>query len=86
MMRKHGRGEFPFCWAVMNIAGLQFLFIVPYCSQDKYKFVGKNRIKHFEDNLKKFMPNVKLEAFCFNSIDPVPIEAEFNLEIPSDCV
>lgn len=86
MMRKHGRGEFPFCWAVMNIAGLQFLFIVPYCSQDKYKFVGKSRIKHFEDNLKKFMPNVKLEAFCFNSIDPVPIEAEFNLEIPSDCV
>ena len=86
MMRKHNQKEMPFCWAVTSIAGLQFLFIVPYCSQDKYKFVGKSRVKLFEDNLKKFMPNVNLTSFSFNGIDPVPIETEFNLEIPPDCV
>ena len=86
MTRKHNRKEIPYCWAIISIAGLQFLFIVPYCSQDKFKFVGKNRVKHFEDNLKKFMPNLELKPLYFNSIDPVPIEAEFNLEIPSDCV
>lgn len=86
MTRKNNCKELPFFWAVINIAGLQFLFIVPYCSQDKYKFVGKKRVKYFEDNLKTFMPNVDLKPLCFNSIDSIPIEAEFNLEIPSDCV
>lgn len=86
MMRKHSCEEFPFCWAVMNIAGLQFLFIVPFCSLDKYEFVGKNRVKDFEDNLNDFIPNVSLNSLCFNSIDPVPIEVDFNLDIPSECV
>lgn len=86
MTRKHNHKEIPYCWAIINIAGFQFLFIVPFCSQDKYKFVGKNRVKYFLDGLKNIMPNVELKSIDFSGTTPLCIKNELHFDMPVDCV
>lgn len=86
MLRKHNYKELPFCWAILNITGLQFLFILPFCSRDKYKFVGKTRIHFFLDGLKKAMPNITFLPMKLNDIKPVSLRINANFNIPPDCV
>lgn len=86
MIRKHNNIRIPYCWAVISIAGLQFLFIVPYCSLDNYTFVDENQVKYFMEGVKNIMPNVELKPLYFDGIDSASIETVFNLEIPSECV
>lgn len=86
MTRKHNHKDIPYCWAIMNVAGLRFFFIVPFCSQDKYKFVGKNRMNYFLDGLKYIMPNVELHQLSLSGIEPVNQQIDFKIEIPPNCV
>lgn len=86
MTRKHNHKDIPYCWAIINIAGFQFLFIVPFCSQDKYKFVGKNRVKYFLDGLKNIMPNIELNSIDFSGTTPLRIKNELLFDMPVDCV
>lgn len=86
MLRKHNHKEIPYCWAIISIAGYQFLFIIPFCSQDKYKFVGKERVQFFIDNLKSIMPNITLQPVKLNSIAPTSLKINANINISSECV
>jgi hypothetical protein len=86
MLRKHNHKEFPYCWAIINIAGYQFLFIIPFCSQDKYKFVRKNRTQLFLDYIKRIMPNIALQPMKLQSISPKSLEINANFNISPECV
>ena len=86
MTRKHNHKDIPYCWAIINIAGFQFLFIVPFCSQDKYKFVGKNRVKYFLDGVKNIMTNIELSPIDFSGTTPLCIKNELHFDITANCI
>ena len=86
MTRKHNHKDIPYCWAIINIADFQFLFIIPFCSQDKYKFVGNNRVKYFLDGIKNIMPNVEFSTINFSGTTPLCIKNELHFDISADCV
>lgn len=85
MQRKHNHTELPYCWAIMNIAGWQYLFIVPFCSLDKYKFVGKSRAEFFIEGIKNMMSNVELHPMNLDGIAPARFHIKANFNISSDC-
>ena len=60
MKRKHAKKELPYCWAILIIAGEPFLFILPFCSQDKFKFIGKERQEFFINGIKNMMNGIQL--------------------------
>ena len=86
MIRKHNSKEIPYCWAILNIAGFQFLFILPFCSLDKYKFVGKTRIQFFLDGVREIMPNITLQPMKLNGIASVSLKINANINISPDCL
>ena len=86
MIRKHNHKDIPYCWGILSVAGNQFLFIIPFCSLDTYKFVGKSRVKHFLDGLKNIMPNINLTPICMNGIKVTNVKNNFLLKIPPDLV
>lgn len=86
MLRKHNNKEIPYCWAILNIAGYQYMFILPFCSLDKYKFVGKTRVQFFLDGLKNAMPNITFHPMKFDVIKPVSLKVNANFNISPDCV
>ena len=86
MQRKHNHKDIPYCWAILNIAGYQYLFIVPFCSHDKYKFVGKSRVDFFLQGLKNAMPNINLQPMKLHGIAPTSLRINANIEIPPECV
>lgn len=86
ILRKHNHKEIPYCWAILNIANTQFIFIVPFCSNDKYKFVGKSRIDYFLEGLKNMMPNISLKPLRLDGIKPFSVKVDAHFEIPPECV
>lgn len=86
MLRKHEHKDIPYCWAILSIASYQFLFIIPFCSLDKYKFVGKTRVDYFLNGIKNVMPNVNLQPMKLDGITPINLKINANFNIPSDCV
>ena len=86
MLRKHSHKEIPYCWAIINIAGYQFLFIMPFCSKDKYKFVGKERIQFFLDGLKNIMPNITLQPMKLQGINPTSLKINVNINVSPECI
>lgn len=85
MRRKHTGKDLPYCWAIMIIAGEPHLFIMPFCSQDKYKFVGKTRQDFFMNGIKNMMPNIQFQPRDFSGISPVKTRFRLSFEIPTDC-
>lgn len=85
MRRKHKGKELPYCWAIMIIAGDPYLFIIPFCSQDKYKFVGKSRQDFFMDGLKNMMQNIQFQPKEMSGITPVKTRIRLSFEISPDC-
>lgn len=86
MTRKHNHRDLPYCWAIMSIADTKYIFIIPFCSLDKYKFVNKKRVNHFLDTMKMIMPNVNLRQVNFSSINPQSIMIKSHFEISPNCV
>ena len=86
MLRKHSHKEIPYCWAILNIVNTQFLFIIPFCSLDKYKFVGKSRIEYFLEGLKNIMPQNSLNPMRLDGIKPVSVKVDAHFEISPECV
>lgn len=85
MRRKHKRKDLPYCWGIMIIAGDPYLFIIPFCSQDKYKFVGKARQDFFLNGIKNMMLNIKFQPRDMCGITPVKTRILFSFEISPDC-
>ena len=77
--------DLPYCWAIMIIAGEPYLFIMPFCSLDKYKFVGKSRQGFFMDGIKNMMHNIQFQPQDMSSITPVKTRFRLSFEIPPDC-
>ncbi|SEV83846.1 hypothetical protein SAMN04487850_0366 [Prevotella aff. ruminicola Tc2-24] len=86
MQRKHNHKDIPYCWAILNIAGHQHLFIIPFCTRDKYKFVSKTRVNFFLNGLKNVMPNVNLQPMKLHGITPTSLKINTKIEIPPECV
>lgn len=86
MLRKHNRKEYPCCWAIISIAAMQYLFIVPFCSLDKYKFVHCNTQMPLLECVHKIMPHVTLTPRQMSRFLPVKLVTNFKIKIPSDIV
>lgn len=86
MIRKHNHTEIPYCWAIINVAEYQFLFIIPFCSKDKCDFIDKHSIIEFMNIIKNVMPNLNMEPLCFDGITPINIENTLHFYIPADFV
>lgn len=86
MQRKHNHKELPYCWVILSIAGWQFLFIVPFCSLDKYKFVSKSRVDFFIEGIKNMMSNVEFHPMNLNGIAPAKFHIKVKFDISPDCV
>ena len=86
MRRKHEEKGLPYCWAIFIIAGEPHLFIVPFCSKDKYKFVGKARQDFFMDGIKNMMTNIQFHPQKMDNATPVRMKIRTSFEIPPDCV
>jgi len=65
--------------------GEQFLFIIPFCSLDKYKFIGKSRQDFFINGLKEFML-ISLKPVRFDGIKPQKMVMDMHIDISPDCV
>lgn len=85
MRRKHSKKDLPYCWAIIIIAGNPYLFIVPFCSQDKYRFVGKGRQELFISGIKEIMPNVVFHPINLNGTKQVRPILRSSFEIPPEC-
>ena len=85
MRRKHTRKDLPYCWAIMIIAGEPYLFIMPFCSQDKYKFVGKVRQDFFMNGIKNMMQDIQFQPRDLCGISPVKTRFRLSFEIQPDC-
>ena len=86
MQRKHRQKFLPYCWAILNISGSQFLFILPFSSCDKYKFVGKNRVDYFWGIVNKIMPNIPWESICMKGILPREYIFDSHMTIAKECI
>ena len=86
MTRKHNHKDLPYCWAIMSIADTNYIFIIPFCSLDKYKFVNTNRVNHFLCTINSIMPNVNLQQVNFSSIKPQSVKIKSHFEISPNCV
>lgn len=85
MRRKHNEKTLPYCWAIFTIAGDPYLFIIPFCSNDKYKFVGKMRQDFFMDGIKNMMKNIRFQPRDMSGINPVKTRIRLSFEISPDC-
>lgn len=85
MQRKHHHKEIPYCWAILNIVGWQYLFIVPFCSLDKFKFVGKNRVDFFIEGIKNMMSNIELHPMNLDGIVSAKFPIKANFDISPEC-
>lgn len=86
LQRKHKLIKLPYCFAIISVAGSQYLFIVPFCSLDKYKFVRKSSQDYFLNILKAMMPNVLFSPLQMDDTTAVEIKINAKIEIPSECV
>ena len=86
LQRKHKLKKLPYCFAIISVAGSQYLFIVPFCSQDKYKFVKKSSQDFFLNGIKAMMPNVHFSPLPMDGVAPVELKIDVKIEIPPECV
>lgn len=86
MLRKNYRDDIPFCWAIISIAGTQYMFIVPFCSLDRYKFVKKTTLSPFLKITHNLMPQVSLIPQQMSGIKRIMMNISIDIEIPKDCV
>ena len=85
MLRKNNRYDIPYCWAIISIAGIQHMFILPFCSLDKHKFVKKTTLSPFLSIIHNLMPHVSITPQQMNGIKRIRMEIGINFEIPKDC-
>ena len=86
MLRKHRSIELPYCWGIFNIAGYNYLFIMPFCSQDEFDFTESAHIQSFMEGVKSIMPNVMLQLLELQSISHQKLKMNLNLNIPPECI
>ena len=86
MRRKHNSKDIPYCWAIMIIAGEPYLFIVPFCSKDKYKFVGKTRQAFFIDGVKNMMNGILFHPTDMSDIKSHHLIVNQTFSMPEDSV
>lgn len=87
MKRKHNAKEIPYCWAILSIAGDNYLFIVPFCSKDKYRFIGKKRQDFFINVVQKMMPdNITLQPIQLSGTKIRNIKLRTAFELSPGCI
>ncbi len=85
--RKHNAKELPYCWAIIYIAGVFTLFIIPFSIRDKYRFVGKARQDFFINGLKEtIFDKVELCPMKLSGINPINMKIRPSFTISPDCI
>lgn len=86
MQRRHRQKRLPYCWAIINIASVQYIFITPFCSLDKYTFAGKTRYEDFISQIKEILPGISFTKVVLSRAKPVKINIKTDFTLAPDCV
>ena len=85
--RKLNTKELPYCWAIINFAGISNLFIIPFCDKDKYRFVGQKKKDFFLNGLKEMTAGkVDFQPTNLSSVKTIKLKLRTSFTIPDECV
>lgn len=84
-IRKTNDINYPYCFALLAIANIAFAFIVPYTSNDKYRFTTSGKYRVFQKMIQTWYKGFE---WSFNKLSSskktyTPIDCTIN--IPSEC-
>ena len=66
-IRKGQDYRFPYCFASINIASVRYMFIVPFSSQDRYRFTTELQQQFFWDAVRSWFPAFDIQTMQLSS-------------------
>lgn len=81
-IRKGQDYRFPYCFAAINIASVRYIFIIPFSSQDRYRFTTDLQQQFFWDAFRSWFPALDIQPMRLSSSKAThtAIEATFSIE------
>ena len=66
-IRKCQDYRYPYCFAFINIASVRYMFIVPFSSQDRYRFTTELQQQFFRDAFRSWFPAFDIQSMRLSS-------------------
>ena len=84
-IRKTDNHNYPYCFALLAIANIAFAFIVPYTSNDKYRFITLGKYSVFQKMIKTWYKGFEWSFNKLSSSKKTYTPIDFTINIPSEC-
>ena len=66
-IRKGQDYRYPYCFASINIASVRYMFVVPFSSQDRYRFTTELQQQFFWDAVRSWFPAFDIQTMQLSS-------------------
>ena len=84
-IRKVNNYNYPYCFALLAIANIAFAFIVPYTSNDKYRFITSEKYVAFQKMTQTWYKGFEWSFNKLSSSKKTYTPIDFTIKIPSEC-
>ena len=84
-IRKTNDINYPYCFALLAIANIAFAFIVPYTSNDKYRFTTSGKYRVFQKMIQTWYKGFEWSFNKLSSSKKPYTPIDFTINIPSEC-
>ena len=84
-VRKTNNYRYPYCFALFAIANIAFAFIVPYTSNDKYRFITSGKYCAFQELIRSWYKGFDWSFNKLSSSKQTYSPIDFTINIPSEC-
>ena len=84
-IRKTKNFNYPYCFALLAITNIAFAFIVPYTSNDKYRFTTSGKYSVFQEMIQSWYKGFDWSFNKFSSSKKTYTPIDFTINIPSEC-
>lgn len=84
-IRKTNDINYPYCFALLAIANIAFAFIVPYTSNDKYRFTTSGKYRVFQKMIQTWYKGFEWSFNKLSSSKKTYTPIDFTINIPSEC-
>lgn len=84
-VRKTNNYRYPYCFALFAIANIAFAFIVPYTSNDKYRFITSGKYCAFQELIRSWYKGFDWSFNKLSSSKKTYTPIDFTINIPSEC-
>ena len=81
-IRKGQDYRYPYCFASINIASVRYMFVVPFSSQDRYRFTTELQQQFFWDAVRSWFPafDIQLMRLSSSKTTHTAIKTTFTME------